>query len=154
MYCGVRAGYSREWVGKTIHKSVTASCVWYNSKEPTKEEIMGLFALKYKIKNRWINTGRVDENGDDIKIVNPDPTVAVLAGHWSQRTHMNDRHIEHELFRVSSTRFREMTGIVVYGGNIGARGIIKAYVNDDVHRLIMERAGRGKRRSNRNSEKS
>ena len=110
---------------------------------------MGLFAVKYKIKNRWINTGRVDENGDDIKIVNPDPTVAVLAGHWSQRTHMNDRHIEHELFRVSSTRFREMTGIVVYGGNIGARGIIKAYVNDDVHRLIMERAGRGKRRSNR-----
>ena len=42
-----------------------------------------------------------------------------------------------------------MTGIVVYGGNIGARGIIKTHVSDDVHRLIMERAGRGKRRSNR-----
>ena len=110
---------------------------------------MGLFALKYKIKNRWIKTDRFDEYGEEILIVNPDPTVVVLAGHWSQRTRMEDRHIEHELFRVSSTRFREMTGIVVYGGNIGARGIIKTHVNDDVHRLIMERAGRGKRRSNR-----
>ncbi len=110
---------------------------------------MGLFAVKYKIKDRWINTGRVDENGYDIKIVNPDPTVVVLAGHWSQRTHMSGRHVEHALFAVSSNRFREMTGIVVYGGNIGPRGIIKAYVNDDVHRLIMERAGRKERRSNR-----
>ena len=110
---------------------------------------MGLFALKYKIKDRWINTGRVDEDGYDIKIVNPDPTVVVLAGRWSQRTSLNDRHVEHELFAVSSTRFREMTGIVVYGGNIGARGIIKTHVNDDVHRLIMERAGRKERRSNR-----
>ena len=110
---------------------------------------MGLFALKYKIKDRWINTGRVDEYGYDIKIVNPDPTVVVLAGRWSQRTSLNDRHVEHELFAVSSTRFREMTGIVVYGGNIGARGIIKTHVNDDVHRLIMERAGRKERRSNR-----
>ena len=110
---------------------------------------MGLFAVKYKIKNRWIKTGRVDEYGDDILAVNPDPTVVVLAGHWSQRTNMNLRHIEHELFRVSSERFREMTGIVVYGGNIGARGIIKTHVNDDVHRLIMERAGRIKKKSNR-----
>ena len=110
---------------------------------------MGLFAVKYRIKDRWINTGRVDEYGYDIKIVNPDPTVVVLAGHWSQRTSMNDRHIEHELFAVSSTRFREMTGIVVYGGNIGARGIIKTHVNDDVYRLIMERAGRKERRANR-----
>jgi len=110
---------------------------------------MGLFALKYKIKDRWINTGRVDEYGYDIKIVNPDPTVVVLAGHWSQRTSMNDRHVEHELFAVSSTRFREMTGIVVYGGNIGPRGIMKTHVNDDAHRLIMERAGQKRRRSNR-----
>ena len=110
---------------------------------------MGLFAVKYKIKNRWIKTDRFDEYGEEILVVNPDPTVVVLAGHWSQRSRMEDRHIEHELFRVSSTRFREMTGIVVYGGNIGARGIIKAYVNDDVHRLIMERAGRKERRSNR-----
>ena len=110
---------------------------------------MGLFALKYKIKDRWINTGRVDEYGYDIKIVNPDPTVVVLAGRWSQRASLNDRHVEHELFTVSSTRFREMTGIVVYGGNIGARGIIKTHVSDDVHRLIMERAGQKRRRSNR-----
>ena len=110
---------------------------------------MGLFAMKYKIKNRWINTGRVDEYGDDILVVNPDPTVVVLAGRWSQRASLNDRHVEHELFAVSSKRFREMTGIVVYGGNIGARGIIKTHVNDDVHRLIMERAGQKRRRSNR-----
>ena len=110
---------------------------------------MGLFAVKYKIKNRWIKTDRFDEYGEEILVVNPDPTVVVLAGHWSQRSRLEDRHIEHELFRVSSTRFREMTGIVVYGGNIGARGIIKAYVSDDVHRLIRERAGRKERRSNR-----
>ena len=110
---------------------------------------MGLYALKYKIKDRWIKTDRFDEYGEEILIVNPDPTVAVLAGHWSQRTRMEDRHIEHELFRVSSTRFREMTGIVVYGGNIGARGIVKTHVNDDVHRLIMERAGRTSKKSNR-----
>ena len=110
---------------------------------------MGLFALKYKIKNRWIKTDRFDEYGEEILIVNPDPTVVVLAGHWSQRTRMEDRHIEHELFRVSSTRFREMTGIVVYGGNIGARGIVKTHVNDDVHRLIMERAGRTSKKSKR-----
>ena len=110
---------------------------------------MGLFALKYKIKNRWIKTDRFDEYGDEILLVNPDPTVVVLAGHWSQRTRMEDRHIEHELFAVSSKRFRDMTGIVVYGGNIGARGIIKTHVNDDVQNLIMERAGRKERRSNR-----
>ena len=110
---------------------------------------MGLFAMKYKIKNRWIKTDRFDEYGEEILLVNPDPTVVVLAGRWSQRTSLNDRHVEHELFAVSSTRFREMTGIVVYGGNIGARGIIKTHVSDDVHRLIMERAGQKRRRSNR-----
>ena len=110
---------------------------------------MGLYALKYKIKDRWIKTDRFDEYGEEILVVNPDPSVVVLAGHWSQRTNMKDRHVEHVLFAVSSSLFREMTGIVVYGGNIGARGIIKTHVNDDVHRLIMERAGQKRRRSNR-----
>ena len=110
---------------------------------------MGLFALKYKIKDRWIKTDRFDEYGEEILLVNPDPSVVVLAGHWSQRTNMKDRHIEHVLFACSSTVFREMTGIVVYGGNIGPRGIIKTHVNDDVHNLIMERSGRKERRSNR-----
>jgi hypothetical protein len=101
---------------------------------------MGINTVRYKIKNRWINTDRYDENGDEILLVNPDPVVVILEGRWSQRTNMSDRHVEHELFRTSANSFRELTGIVVYGGDVCARGITKARISDDVHTRILARS--------------
>ncbi len=85
--------------------------------------------IRYAVKDRWLD-------GRDRTIPNPDPTVAVLAGHWSRDTG------ETELFRVPASVFREMTGRVVYGGDVDARGIQKFYVEADVHAVIQARAGR------------
>ncbi len=88
--------------------------------------------IRYAVKARWLD-------GRERTIPNPNPTVVVLAGHWSRDTG------EAELFCVSASQFREMTGRVVYGGDIDARGIQKFYVGDDVHAVIQARAGRGVR---------
>ena len=88
--------------------------------------------IRYAVKDRWLD-------GRDRTIPNPDPTVAVLAGHWSRDTG------ETELFRVPASVFREMTGRVVYGGDVDARGIQKFYVEADVYAVIQARAGRGVR---------
>jgi hypothetical protein len=85
--------------------------------------------IRYAVKDRWID-------GRERTIPNPNPTVVVLAGHWSRDTG------ETELFRVSASQFREMTGRVVYGGDVDARGIQKFYVGSDVHAIIQARAGR------------
>ena len=88
--------------------------------------------IRYAVKDRWLD-------GRDRTIPNPDPTVAVLAGHWSRD------HGETELFRVPASVFREMTGHVVYGGDVDARGIQKFYVEADVYAVIQARAGNGVR---------
>ena len=91
-----------------------------------------LHPIRYTVKDRWLD-------GRERTIPNPNPTVAVLAGHWSRDTG------ETELFRVSASQFREMTGRVVYGGDVDARGIQKFYVGTDVHAMIQARAGNGVR---------
>ena len=91
-----------------------------------------LHPIRYTVKDRWLD-------GRERTVPNPEPTVAVLAGHWSRETG------EAELFRVSASQFREMTGRVVYGGDVDARGIQKFYVGNDVHAMIQARAGNGVR---------
>ncbi len=100
-----------------------------------------LHPIRYTVKARWLD-------GRERTIPNPNPTVVVLAGHWSRDTG------ETELFRVSASQFREMTGRVVYGGDIDARGIQKFYVEDDVHAVIQARAGRGVRTAVRRVKQS
>ena len=91
-----------------------------------------LHPIRYTVKDRWLD-------GRERMIPNPNPTVAVLAGHWSRAGG------ESELFRVPASQFREMTGRVVYGGDVDARGIQMFHVQDDVHAVIQARAGRGVR---------
>ena len=98
---------------------------------------MSLFCLKYKIKNRWIKTDTYDEYGDEILLVNKNPTVEVLEGRWSQRTSMDEFHVDHAKFRVSASKFREMTGLVVYGGNYEKPGIHKAWITKCVQYRIL-----------------
>ena len=91
-----------------------------------------LHPIRYAVKDRWLD-------GRERTIPNPNPTVAVLAGHWSRDGG------ETELFRVPASQFREMTGRIVYGGDVDARGIQMFHVQDDVHAVIQARAGRGVR---------
>ena len=97
--------------------------------------------IRYTVKDRWLD-------GRERTIPNPNPTVAVLAGHWSRETG------ETELFRVSASQFREMTGRVVYGGDVDARGIQKFYVGTDVYAMIQARAGNGVRTAIRRVKQS
>ena len=98
---------------------------------------MSLFCLKYKIKNRWIKTDTFDEYGEEIKLVNPNPTVEVLIGRWSQRKSMDEFHVDHARFRVSASKFKEMTGLIVYGGNYEKPGIQKAWITQTVQYRIL-----------------
>ena len=95
-----------------------------------------LHPIRYSVKDRWLT---VERNGEEERIPNPNPTVAVLKGHWRQGEG------EIELFRVSASVFRDMTGRIVYGGDVDARGIQKFYVEARVHAMIQARAGRGVR---------
>ena len=52
--------------------------------------------IRYAVKDRWLD-------GRDRTVPNPDPTVAVLAGHWSRDGG------ETELLRVPASTFRDMT---------------------------------------------
>jgi len=94
-----------------------------------------LHPIRYTVKDRWLD-------GRERTVPNPNPTVALLAGHWNRDTG------ETELFRVTASQFREMTGRVVYGGDVDARGIHMFHVQDDVHAVIQARAGR-RRKTNR-----
>ena len=114
---------------------------------------MGLYTLRYKVKKRWIKTDEIDQWGDDVLLVNPDPTVVVQLGVWTQRKRMDERHIEHAKFETSASCFREMTGIMVYGGDVEPRGNQKAYVDASVHAGIQARwelSGGGNKRRTRN----
>ncbi len=91
-----------------------------------------LHPIRYTVKARWLD-------GRERTIPNPNPIVVVLAGHWNRDTG------ETELCRMSASVFREMTGRVVYGGDIDVRGIQKFYVGADVHAMIQARAGNGVR---------
>ena len=97
--------------------------------------------IRYAVKDRWLD-------GRERTVPNPDPTVVVLAGHWSRDGG------ETELFRVPASVFRDMTGRIVYGGDVDARGIQKFYVEARVHAMIQARAGRGVRTAAKRVEQS
>ncbi len=99
------------------------------------------YPIRYAVKDRWLD-------GRDRTVPNPDPTVVVLAGHWSRATG------ETELFRVPASTFRDMTGRIVYGGDVDARGIQKFYVAAAVYAVIKARAGRGVRTAAKRVEQS
>jgi len=97
--------------------------------------------IRYAVKDRWLD-------GRERTVPNPNPTVVVLAGHWSRDSG------ETELFRVPASTFRDMTGRIVYGGDVDARGIQKFYVGDDVHAVVQARAGRSVRTAVRRVKQS
>ena len=94
-----------------------------------------LHPIRYTVKDRWLD-------GRERTVPNPNPTVSVLAGHWSRDSG------ETELFRVSASQFRDMTGRIVYGGDVDSRGVQMFHVQDDVQAVIQARAGR-RRKTNR-----
>ena len=91
-----------------------------------------MYPIRYSVKDRWL---KVERNGEEERIPNPNPTVAVLKGQW------RPGEGEFELFRVSASVFRDMTGRIVYGGNVDPRGIQKFYVEGHIHAVIQARAG-------------
>ena len=112
---------------------------------------MGLHTISYRVKNRWIKT--VDRWGEEIRLVNPNPTVLVNVGRWTQRKSMDERHVEHVKFSMTASEFRDMTGIMVYGGNGEPPGTQKRTVPDriqrriDIHVSSMERSTSKPRRT-------
>ena len=95
---------------------------------------MGLHTISYRVKNRWIKT--VDRWGEETRHVNPDPMVLVNVGRWTQRKSMDKRHVEHVKFSMTASEFRDMTGIMVYGGNVEPPGTQKRTVPDRIQRRI------------------
>lgn len=96
---------------------------------------MALHKLKYSVTQRWLGEDyeTIDQYGNIIRTPNPNPNVKVYQGVWSQKDG------EHVKFEISAKEFREMTGIVVYGGNIEKRGMIVTIVSDTVHSRIQAR---------------
>ena len=101
---------------------------------------MSLHSVKYNVKNRWIETDRLDEFNDNIMIVNPDPVVIVYLGVWTQRESINERHREHKKFELTASDFRAMTGIMVYGGDTEPRGAQRRTITRRIHRRIERHA--------------
>ena len=99
---------------------------------------MSLHRVKYNVKNRWIKTE--DRWGEEIRLVNPDPVVIVYLGVWTQRESMDERHREHRKFELSSSDFRAMTGIMVYGGDTEPRGAQRRTITRRIHRRIERHA--------------
>jgi hypothetical protein len=107
--------------GQNTHKSATAICARYNIKEP-QEEIMEKITIKITVKNRWLDNDEYDQYGQLIRWANPDPTVAWNSGCWDREDG------EGVMLEMPASKFRELTGHIIYGGNVEARGMHKVTI--------------------------
>lgn len=100
---------------------------------------MALHPLKYKVSDRWLDDEVYDSFGNRIKTPNPDPSVTVLQGLWRKKEG------DLEKFQMTSSEFRALTGIIVYGGDIEKRGVTKTHVPEAIHRRIQARWLKGEK---------
>ena len=75
--------------------------------------------IKITVKNRWCDNDEYDQYGELIRWANPDPTVVWNSGCWDREDG------EGVMMEMLASKFRELTGHIIYGGSIEARGIHK-----------------------------
>ena len=71
------------------------------------------------VKDRWLDNEEYDRYGDLIRWINPDPTVVWNSGCWDKETGQG------VMLEMKASRFRDLTGVIVYGGNVEKRGTHK-----------------------------
>ena len=97
---------------------------------------MERITILINVKDRWLDNEEYDQYGELIRWINPDPTVVWNSGCWNRE---NGQGV---MFKMRASIFRELTGVIIYGGNIEPRGTHKLsilYGRDN--RLRAYRAG-------------
>ena len=75
-----------------------------------------------KVTDRWLDNDEYDQNGELIRWPNPNPTVVWHSGCWDKESGQG------VMMAVTASKFRELTGHVVYGGDVEKRGIHKVSI--------------------------
>jgi hypothetical protein len=104
---------------------------------------MERMTILIRVKDRWLDNDEYDEYGELIRWANPNPTVVWHSGCWSREEG------EGVMIAMTAHKFRELTGHIIYGGDIEKRGIHKlSIMHGDYGRLqryrqhgITERGG-------------
>src|SRR5210317_133896 len=73
--------------------------------------------IKITVTERWLDNGEYDQYGDLIRWPNPDPTVLWNSGCWDKELGQG------VMMAMTASKFRELTGHIIYGGNVEARGV-------------------------------
>jgi hypothetical protein len=68
------------------------------------------------VKDRWLDNDQYDQYGELIRWINPDPTVIWNSGCWDKELGQG------VMMEMKASRFRELTGVIIYGGNVEKRG--------------------------------
>jgi len=78
--------------------------------------------IKITVKDRWCDNDEYDQYGELIRWPNPDPTVVWNSGCWDKELGQG------VMMEISASKFRELTGHIIYGGNVEARGVHKVSI--------------------------
>ena len=78
--------------------------------------------IKITVTERWLDNGEYDQYGDLIRWPNPDPTVLWNSGCWDKELGQG------VMLAMTASKFRELTGHIIYGGNVEARGVHKVTI--------------------------
>ena len=71
------------------------------------------------VKDRWLDNDEYDQYGQLMRWANPNPTVVWHSGCWDRE---NGQGV---MMAVTASKFRELTGVTIYGGSVEQRGIHK-----------------------------
>ena len=78
--------------------------------------------IKITVKGRWCDNGEYDQYGELIRWPNPDPLVVWNSGCWDKELGQG------VMMEMPASKFRELTGHIIYGGNVEARGLHKVSI--------------------------
>lgn len=102
-----------------------------------------------RVKDRWLDNDEYDQYGELIRWPNPNPTVVWHSGCWSKEDGQG------VMAAMTAKKFQELTGHVIYGGDVEKRGIHKlSILHGDYtnllqfrkHGITMSGGERGRRR--------
>jgi len=78
--------------------------------------------IKITVKDRWCDNDEYDQYGELIRWPNPDPTVVWNSGCWDKELGQG------VMMEMRASKFRELTGHIIYGGSVEARGVHKVSI--------------------------
>ena len=78
--------------------------------------------IKITVKGRWCDNDEYDQYGELIRWPNPDPTVVWNSGCWDKELGQG------VMMEMPASKFREITGHIIYGGDVEARGLHKVSI--------------------------